>query len=154
MSDKNLTIIYGTETGNSRGLANSVAKRATKNGVNAKVVEMTAYTPEQLAAETSPVLLIVSTWDDGLPPLRARKFFSALKEAPAMPGLQFVVLALGDSEYPQFCQAGKDLDALLEKLGGTRLLPRGELGADFQVSFMGWSKSFWQKMAQVYGVAA
>lgn len=153
MSEMKLTIVYGTETGNSRGLANQVAKRAIKNGVDATVQDMAAYTAESLAAETAPVLLIVSTWDDGLPPMKARPFFKALESAPPMPALRYAVLALGDTEYDQFCKAGKDLDEQLATLGGTRLMPCGELSSDFQVSYMGWSKKFWQTMAGVYGIA-
>jgi sulfite reductase (NADPH) flavoprotein alpha-component len=155
MSDMKLTIVYGSETGNSRGLANQVAKRAAKNGVQATVHDMAAYTPAQLAAEQDPVLLVVSTWDDGLPPMKARKFFKALEDsAPSLSGVRFAVLALGDSEYPAYCQAGKDLDARLEALGATRLVSRGDLGADFQVSYIGWAKNFWKTMAGVYGIAA
>lgn len=154
MSDKALTILYGTETGNSRQLAKQVAKRAEKNGVTATVCDLADYSVEQLAAASDPVLIIISTWDDGEPPAKARPFVKALTESSSLPGLRYTVLALGDQEYPAFCEAGKKVDAALEKAGAERFLPRADLGADFQVSYMGWAKKFWGRLAEVYGVTA
>ncbi|MFA5256686.1 MAG: flavodoxin domain-containing protein [Opitutales bacterium] len=153
MSDKILTIIYGTETGNSSTLAGQVAKRAEKNGVAATVHDMADYDVSSLAALTTPVLFIVSTWDDGLPPSKARPFYKALASAAAMPDLSYTVLGMGDQDYEHFCQAGKDLDAALAKLGAKSFLPRTDMGADFQVTYIGWAKRFWQALAGIYGIA-
>jgi Sulfite reductase, alpha subunit (flavoprotein) len=60
---------------------------------------------------------------------------------------------MGDTEYPLFCECGKQVDADLQRLGAEAVLPRTDLGADFMVSYIGWSKNFWKTMAGVYGVA-
>jgi len=152
MSDKVLTIIYGTETGNSKTLAAQVAKRAEKNGVAATVSNMADFDASALAGEKAPVLFIVSTWDDGLPPASARPFYKALEDVHSLDGLSFTVLGLGDHDYEQFCQAGKDLDAALTKSGAKSFMPREDMGAEFQVTYIGWSKRFWQTLAGIYGI--
>jgi len=153
MSDKILTIIYGTETGNGKTLAGLVQKRAEKNGVKTMVFDMNSYDAAMVGTLTHPVLFIVSTWDDGLPPAKARGFFRALELSADLLSLKYTVLALGDPEYPKFCAAGEKLDKTLSSLGGKSYLPLEKLGPDFQVSMMGWSKKFWQTLADIYGIA-
>jgi sulfite reductase alpha subunit-like flavoprotein len=153
MSEKILTILYGTETGNCKTVANSVARRAEKNGVKCMVFDMNEYDAALVGTLTHPVLFIVSTWDDGLPPAKARGFFRALNLSADLQSLKYTVLALGDPEYPKFCAAGVKLDKMLADLDGKSFLPLEKLGPDFQVSMMGWSKKFWQTLAGIYGVA-
>jgi len=154
MDTLNLTILYGTETGNCEDLAQKVAKKAAKNNVATKLVNLADYTVDELAQETAPVLCIVSTWGDGKPPPKAEPFFDALNAAEGpLDNLQFCVLALGDSEYPLFCECGKQLDQRLETLGGKRMMDRTDMDADFMVSYIGWSKNFWKTMAGVYGIS-
>lgn len=155
MSDLKLTVLYGTETGNSRGLAEKVAKKGTKNGVDVQVRDLAAYTVKELQALDHPALVIISTWDDGVPPPKAAPFCQKLFTTELDLGhLRFAVLALGDREYPLFCECGKQVDARLAELGAERLAERTDLGADFMLSYIGWSKQFWKTMAKVYGVAA
>lgn len=149
-----LTVLYGTETGNSRGLAEKVAKKGAKNGVEVDVVDLAGYSMSDLETLDHPFLVIISTWDDGAPPPKCVAFCESLKSSSASLGeKQFSVLALGDTEYPLFCECGKQVEADLEKLGAKPVMPRTDLGADFMVSYIGWSKKFWKTMAGVYGVA-
>ena len=150
-----LTVLYGTETGNCKGLAEKVAKKGTKNGVDVAVLDLATYTVSDLAAIDHPTLVIISTWDDGAPPPKCKAFVAELLASRAdLSGLQYTVLALGDTDYPLFCECGKQVDAQLAALGAQALAPRTDLGADFMVSYIGWSKKFWKTMAGVYGVAA
>ncbi|CAA6694990.1 MULTISPECIES: flavodoxin domain-containing protein [unclassified Lentimonas] len=153
MDTLELTILFGTETGNCKDLANKVAKKAAKNNVTTKIADLASYSVEDLAGETAPVLFIVSTWGDGAPPPKCEAFFQALhaSEGP-MEDLKFGILALGDSEYPLFCECGKKLEVKLEGLGAESMVPRTDMDADFLVTYIGWSKRFWKTMAGVYGI--
>lgn len=154
MSAPEITILYGTETGNSRGLAQKVQAKADKNGVTAHVYDLKEYTVAELAAVEHPVLIIISTWDEGVPPPSARPFCKALEEAEIdLSGLKYTVLALGDTEYEQFCACGKAVDQRLKALGAECILERTDLGADFLVFYIGWSKRFWKTLAEFFGVA-
>jgi sulfite reductase (NADPH) flavoprotein alpha-component len=149
-----LTVLYGTETGNSKGLAQKVAKKGEKNGVEVAIVDLATYDPAELADLDHPFVVIISTWDDGAPPPKCVPFCEALKSSDlSLADKQYTVLALGDTEYPLFCECGKQIDARLAELGATPVLPRTDLGADFMVSYIGWSKNFWKTMAGIYGVA-
>lgn len=57
--------------------------------------------------------------------VQARDFCEWLgsPKAPALGGLPFGVLALGDKAYVHFCRCGRSLDERLEALGGSRLSP-------------------------------
>ncbi len=153
MSDLSLSIFYGTETGNSKSLADKVAAKAKKNGVEASVFDLAECGPEDLAAQKSPAVIIISTWDDGEPPPKAKPFCAALAESDVdLSGLDYTVLALGDTEYPLYCECGKQIDTRLAELGAKPLLPRTDMGVDFPVSYIGWSKTFWKTLAGYFGV--
>ena len=150
-----LTVLYGTETGNCRGLANKVAAKGQKNGVEVAVRDLATCKASDLEAIDHPMLFIISTWDDGDPPPKCVPFCNDLKStAPSISGSKYTVLALGDTEYPLFCECGKQIDSRLAALGAEPYMPREELGADFMVSYIGWSKRFWKTMAGVYGLTA
>jgi len=150
-----LSVLYGTETGNCKGLAEKVAKKGEKNGVAVDVVDLANYRVEELASLEHPVLVIISTWDDGAPPPKCVKFVNELLCSEGdLSHLHYSVLALGDKEYPLYCECGKQVDVKLAALGANPVMERTDLGADFMVDYIGWSKRFWKTMAKVYGVAA
>ncbi|MBC2606182.1 flavodoxin domain-containing protein [Pelagicoccus albus] len=150
-----LTVIYGTETGNCKGVAAKVAKKAEKNGVEIEVLDFADYDVDQLASIDNPLLIIISTWDDGAPPPKCVESFNKLMaREEALTNLHYTVLALGDTEYPLFCECGKQVDAKLSELGATKLLERTDLGSEFMVTYIGWSKRFWKTLAGVFGKTA
>lgn len=136
---KSLTILFGSQTGTSEGLAKRAAKEAGKRGFAAMVMDMSAFTVAQLAQEKN-VLVIVSTYGEGEPPDGVKPLHAALgaEGAPSLKGLRFSVCALGDTNYVQFCQCGKDFDARLEKLGATRVNARVDCDLDLEEPFTKW----------------
>lgn len=75
-----ITIIYGTETGNSESLAQDARAKLTKLGHQAKVVDMEGITVEQLK-NAGTLLVITSTWGDGEPPTNAEALHQELKDS-------------------------------------------------------------------------
>src|SRR4028118_996204 len=133
-----ITIVYGTETGNSKKLATSFAGKAKKNGINAKVVSMDQYRINDLSKEDY-LFSIVSTHGDGEPPAAAKKFYDHIHHNGFELGkLKYGVLALGDTSYPLFCKTGEDVDQQLQKLGASRILPLQKCDIDFEEDANAW----------------
>ena len=134
-----LTILYGSQTGNAEDVAEQLAERANADGLTANAVDMLDYKPRDLKKESN-VVVLVSTHGEGDPPDNAEELHAFIhgKKAPKLEGMNFSVLAFGDTSYEQFCQTGKDFDAQLEKLGGTRVVDRVDLDVDFDDTVESW----------------
>lgn len=134
-----IRIISASQTGNARSVAQRLQERLQAAGLAVSLSSAADYKPKQISEERL-LVLVSSTQGEGEPPeevLSLYKFLSG-KKAPALPDLQFAVCGLGDSSYPNFCQAGKSFDQLLADRGATRLLERQDCDLDFQAAANGW----------------
>lgn len=133
-----LTVLYGTESGNSEVLAERSVKEAKKRGFQAVMRNMADISAAELA-KVSNLLVIVSTWGDGEPPETAMGFFKEFIGSTAtLPDLRYSICALGDTSYEKFCQTGKDFDAHFESLGAARIFPRQDCDVDYEDSYTTW----------------
>jgi sulfite reductase (NADPH) flavoprotein alpha-component len=135
-----LTVVYGSQTGNARRVAEKLAAAAEAAGLAVRLLRADAYPLRELASERL-LYLVISTQGEGDPPEDAQAFVEYLegRRAPRLPELAFAVLGLGDSSYPQFCAVGRRLDARLTELGATRLLERGDADLDIDAVAGPWS---------------
>ena len=134
-----LTILFGSQTGNAKGVAQQCQAKAEEAGFNSKLVSMADYKPRSLKAETH-VALFVSTHGEGDAPddaIELHEFVSG-KKAPKLSNTKYAVLGLGDSSYEFFCQTGKDFDERLGKLGGTELVARADCDVDYEAQAEAW----------------
>jgi sulfite reductase (NADPH) flavoprotein alpha-component len=138
-----LTIIYATETGNSQDLAERTVEKAEELGFEVEIFNAADYDVNDLSTAES-VVFFGSTWGEGEPPESAWDFHDALVEGDEIDcsNLKFAVVGLGDKEYEQFCEFGKRVDAALEKHGGTRIIDRQDLDAEYEMDFASWVKKF------------
>lgn len=129
---REITILFGSQTGNCSGLARKLSKKLAEQGGQVTVSSMSDFKPNHLK-KIENLLILVSTHGEGDPPDNAISFYEFLhsKRAPRLEGLSYSVLALGDTSYEFFCQTGKDFDKRLEELGGKRLVPRVDCDVDF-----------------------
>ncbi|EJL6335731.1 assimilatory sulfite reductase (NADPH) flavoprotein subunit [Vibrio cholerae] len=136
-----LTIIFASQTGNAKGVAQALLKEAQAAGIQAQLFDASDYKGKDLAKETH-VIFVVSTNGEGEAPDNALALHEFLrsKKAPKLPNLKFGVLGLGDSSYQFFCQTGKDFDQFLENLGAQRLVERLDADVDYQAAATEWRK--------------
>ena len=134
-----LTIIYASESGNSEKLAGDVAKAARKNGFKPSIIDMADLEMPALAS-AKRLVVIAATWGEGEPPARAIRAYNELmgEGAPRLDGVEFGVLALGDTAYAEFCAIGKKIDERLAALGGKRVVDRVDCDLDFAEPAARW----------------
>ncbi len=127
-----LTIVYASESGNSEKLAGDFAKAARKNGLKPTIIDMADLDLAALAS-AKRLVVIAATWGEGEPPARAIRAYNELmgEGAPRLDGVEFGVLALGDTAYVEFCAIGKKIDERLAALGGQRIVDRVDCDLDF-----------------------
>ncbi|QGN22080.1 sulfite reductase flavoprotein subunit alpha [Elizabethkingia anophelis] len=135
---KKITLVYGTETGNSKKLATELAGVAKKKGIQVKLGDLSQYKPKDLAKEEY-LFVVISTQGEGEPPILAKKFYDYIHENELnLSNIKFGVLALGDSTYPQFCKTGEDVDTRFEVLGAERIIPLKRCDIDYEEDAHRW----------------
>jgi sulfite reductase (NADPH) flavoprotein alpha-component len=134
-----LTIIYASESGNCEKLANDLAKAARKNGLKPTLIDMADLDLAQLGA-AKRLVFIAATWGEGEPPARATRAYGELmgEGAPRLDGVEYGVLALGDTAYTEFCAIGRRIDERLAALGAKRVVERVDCDLDFAQPAAAW----------------
>ncbi|MDD7545281.1 assimilatory sulfite reductase (NADPH) flavoprotein subunit [Actinobacillus porcinus] len=134
-----VTVLSGSQTGNAKSVADQLAERLKAEGVDVVRTQLKDYKAKNIADEKL-VLLVTSTQGEGEAPEEGVVLLKLLngKKAPKLPQLQFAVLGLGDSSYPNFCQAGKDFDQRFAELGASRLLDVALADLDFKATAEKW----------------
>ncbi|MCG8428973.1 MAG: flavodoxin domain-containing protein, partial [Chromatiales bacterium] len=136
-----MTILYASQSGNGRGIAEKLADAASQQGIHHRLISADDYRPRDLGKEKL-LTVVISTQGEGEPPENARELFKYLngKKTPQLDNLKYAVFGLGDSSYEQFNQAGKDLDQRLQTLGATSLLERIDADVDFDTPAADWQE--------------
>ena len=145
-SSEKITVLYGSQTGNSKGIAESLHTALELNGNQAELKNLLDYRPQQLKKEQK-VIVVISTQGNGEAPDEALGFYKYITgdRAPKLENLEFAVLGLGDSSYDDYCQTGKDVDSALEKLGATRFHYRVDVDLDYEDDVIKWKKDILDK---------
>ncbi|WP_282874481.1 bifunctional nitrate reductase/sulfite reductase flavoprotein subunit alpha [Pseudomonas peli] len=133
-----VTLLWASQTGNAEALAERLAAHLSEAGVAVALSCMADYPPQQLASAGS-VLLLSSTFGDGDAPDNGQAFWNSLQASDLrLENLRYAVLALGDPNYEQFCQHGKNLNRRLAELGATPLRPCLDCDSDFDEAASAW----------------
>ena len=133
-----ITLVYGTETGNSKRVATELAVKAKKKKLLVKLTSLDQYRLADITKEEN-LFVVISTQGDGEPPIAAQKFYDHIHlNGFRLDNLQFSVLALGDTSYPMFCKTGEDVDLQLQKLGGKCIVPIRKCDVDYETDAAEW----------------
>ena len=119
-------VIHASQTGFALELAERTAQALRDAGQAASVHDINAI--DLHALHDAHCLFIASTTGEGDPPDHAMGFVKRVMAQPAdLPRTRYAVLALGDSEYEQFCAFGRELDEWLHRHGAQTLFDRVEV---------------------------
>ncbi|HEY1473461.1 MAG TPA: flavodoxin domain-containing protein [Pseudolabrys sp.] len=134
-----ITIVYASESGNCEKLAGDLAKAARKNGLKPTLIDMADLDLAALGS-AKRLVMIAATWGEGEPPARATRAYNELmgEGAPRLDGVEYGVLALGDTAYAEFCAIGKKIDERLAALGAKRVVDRVDCDLDFAQPAATW----------------
>ena len=139
MTMSKITVLYGTETGNSELLAMDICKEGENLGL-----ECVNYGMEHIESNDfsniENLLIVCSTWGDGEQPDNAIELFDYVEELDEgeLENMKFSVLALGDTAFDLFCEAGKEWDRVLEEKGATRIYDRVDCDVDYEDDAEEW----------------
>ncbi|KAJ7966747.1 S-adenosyl-L-methionine-dependent tRNA 4-demethylwyosine synthase [Quillaja saponaria] len=131
-------IIFVSQTGTSKALANRLLEILYSNNLVFDLVDPKDYEPEDLPKETL-VLIVASTWDDGKPPPDAKFFANWLAESSEdfrvgsllLSRCKFAVFGVGSRAYgPAFNAVARDFSKQMRALGGVEILPVCEWDID------------------------
>ena len=142
-----LIVLYGTETGNSELLSMQICREAKKLGIKAKYFAMDEIDSENMMSY-SRLIIVCSTWGDGELPDNAQDLFEYTDglEDNDLISMQYSILALGDTAFDLFCEAGKEWDRVLEEKGATRIAERVDCDVDYEDDAEEWIATVLNKL--------
>ncbi len=145
-------VAFASQTGLAEHLALQTAQALHGAGVPARLLALGQLTAADLAG-TTRALFIASSYGEGDPPDAAAAFarrVMAAPHAPALPGLRYATLALGDRAYARFCGFGRQLDAWLQQQGAQALFERIDVDRADPAALAEWQ----QRLAGLTGASA
>lgn len=138
-----LTILYGSQSGNAEFLAFEISESAEKAGLSTELLTLNdALKNKNLS--WNRLLIVTATHDNGHMPDNAAAFWEWLQLSPEgqYEGLPYSVLSIGDSMYDDFCKAGHDLDSRLKELGAVQIIESIDCDVDYDMTSVKWVKEF------------
>lgn len=122
-----ILVAYASQTGFAEQLAGQTLQSLVAAGAAARLLPLAQLDAATLAA-AGRVLFVASTTGEGDPPDGAIAFVSEVmdRELP-LDGVRYGLLALGDSEYVNYCGFGRQLDAWLRRCGAAPLFDAVEV---------------------------
>ena len=137
-ADAMLRVVYASQTGFAEQLARQTAQSLQLAGLPTRMIGIGDLALDDLR-QAGRVLFVVSTTGDGEPPDMAQRFSRKLMQQPAsLAGLHYGLLALGDSDYEDFCGFGRQLQRWLQASGAQALFDPVEVDSEDDASLRHW----------------
>jgi MioC protein len=125
-----ITILFGTESGNSEMVAEDLCDALEVRGIKGEVFAMEDYPVDDLSQQ-EVVVLISSTYGEGELPAGALPFLAALNAVhPDLSATRFAAFGLGDSTYETFNRGIALLVEAFADLGAEQIGKIGHHDAD------------------------
>lgn len=118
----NISVLYGTESGNSELIAQDLHAKLTEDGHGADVHDLQNVNPAELSADRL-YIVVCSTHGEGELPNTAQPFYRRFLDFDGdLSGLRYAMFGLGDTFYEGTYSHGSEiLDRRFAELGATRI---------------------------------
>lgn len=141
-----ILIVYGSTTGNTEMAAEQIMNNLSDHSPELQDVADTD--PEDLQ-EYDILILGSSTWDDGLLQQDFRDFVDGLDVD--LNGKKLAIFGLGDTNYPDFCEAAGILEQTFTGMGGTTMVETLRIDgfpdeSDNEAKIDAWSKKIAEQL--------
>lgn len=134
---QHLVIGYGSESGNAKALAQTLAAAPGLQTYQPAVMPLNDIQLHRLGGN-DVLTIICSSFGDGEPPANAEAFWSQVQQAQSLANLQYAIFGLGDTGYPQFCGFTKQLDAQLQRRTAQPVIHRVDADICYPLFFTRW----------------
>ncbi|XP_064189216.1 methionine synthase reductase isoform X1 [Anguilla rostrata] len=148
-------LLYASQRGQAKSIAEEICEQAGEHGFVADICCLSQVDRYNLERETAPVVFVVSTTGDGEPPDTALTFVKGIK-TKTLPSdhyahLRYALLALGDTNYTNFCNCGRTIDSRLQELGGEHFYATGHAddGVGLELVVDPWIEGLWEATKKV-----
>ena len=152
------TILYGSQTGQAKAIAEEIHEFSEQHGLDSNLFCL-SLTEKKFALEKETVVVfVVSTTGEGDPPDTMCKFFRRLKKKTLpsnhLENCRYALLALGDTNYTNFCNTGKNLDKRLLELGAQHFYDTGyaDDAVGLELVVEPWMEGLWSALRKQLGL--
>ncbi|KAJ4389864.1 NAPDH-dependent diflavin reductase [Gnomoniopsis smithogilvyi] len=129
LKGRSLLVLYGTETGHSKEIAEEIVEAAERLRFRTSIEQMNDVSLKEVV-QHSITVFVTSTTGQGDIPANASLFWKSLLRKKLSPSclsqLHFTTFGLGDSSYPKFNWAARKLQKRLLQLGAVEVYASGE----------------------------
>lgn len=154
------TILYGSQTGQAQAIAEEIHEYSEQHGVHSNLFCLSLTEKKFTLEKEAVVVFVVSTTGEGDPPETMGKFMRRLKKK-TLPGnhlenCRYALLALGDTNYTNFCNNGKALDKRLLQLGAQQFYDTGyaDDAVGLELVVEPWIERLWPALRNHLGLPA
>uniref|UniRef100_A0A3P9JLR0 Methionine synthase reductase n=1 Tax=Oryzias latipes TaxID=8090 RepID=A0A3P9JLR0_ORYLA len=146
-------VLYGSQKGQAQSIAEGIAEEAEDHGLVAELSCLNQDEKYNLEKEIAPVVFVVSTTGDGEPPDNALQFVKRINKNQSpdhYKHLSYTLLALGDTNYANFCNCGKTIERRLQALGARQFYPAGfaDDGVGLELVVDPWLEGLWNAVKE------
>lgn len=137
-ADTEVAVAYASQTGRAEQLARQTLQSLHAAGQASCLHDFGSLTLDDVR-RARQVLFVVSTTGEGDPPDMALAFSrQAMRQPAPLSGLRYGLLALGDSDYEDFCGFGHQLQRWLQASGAQALFDPVEVDREDEASLRHW----------------